>query len=128
MTKKIALVLAVVACLARAGTVRRRRPAAGSAAPAAAAPASAAGPIIMPILAAVKPTDRTNGDPDGSLAERQRYCHQRSGSESRSLTCSIRLANQGRVNFAWTLLCGTIMFMQAGLRWSKRALTQNATP
>ena len=71
MTKKILLVLAVVSCLARGGTALAQAPAPEPAA-AAPAPAAQATPAALPITdadlkAAVKPTDRANGDPDGAL-------------------------------------------------------------
>jgi hypothetical protein len=65
MTKKIVLVLAVALCLMAGGTAKAQAP---EPAAAAAQAAPAAAPITDAALkAAVKPTDRTNGDPDGSL-------------------------------------------------------------
>src|SRR4029077_932124 len=71
MTKKIVLVVAMMSCLMRAGTVHAQTPAPDAqpaAAPAAAQPAVSVAPITGADLnAPVKPTDRANGDPDGSL-------------------------------------------------------------
>jgi hypothetical protein len=68
MTKKLVLVLAVVSCLARAGTALAQAPTPApepAAAPAAAAAVPAAVAITdADLKAAVKPTDRANGDPE----------------------------------------------------------------
>ena len=84
MTKKIVLVVAMLSCLTRAGTVHAQTPAPDAqppAAPAAAqAPPSAAPITDADLKAAVKPTDRANGDPDGVAdRHRERHRHQRSG-------------------------------------------------
>ena len=121
MTKKIVLVVAMVSCLARAGTVHAQAPAPDAqppAAPAAAAGAAAAGPITdADLKAAVKPTDRANGDPDGALtgtANDIAISDPKAGLTVADVLNQIG-ANRIGVNFAWTLLCGfLIMFMQAG--------------
>jgi Amt family ammonium transporter len=128
MTKKIVLVVAVVSCLTRAGMVHAQTPAPAAqptAVPAAPAPPAAAAqatPSAVPITdadlkAAVKPTDRTNGDPDGSLtgtANDIAIADPKVGLTLADVLNQIG-ANRIGVNFAWTLLCGfLIMFMQAG--------------
>jgi hypothetical protein len=120
MIKKIAFVFLVVSCLARAGTVRAQAPAAEPLA--AAAPAAQTAPRGGPITeadlkAAVKPTDRQNGDPDGSktgTANDIAISDPAAGLTVADVLNQIG-ANRIGVNFAWTLLCGfLIMFMQAG--------------
>ncbi|HET9833874.1 MAG TPA: ammonium transporter, partial [Vicinamibacterales bacterium] len=116
MTKKILLLLATALCLAR-GTALAQAP--EPAAPVAQAQAvSAATPITdTDLKAAVKPTDRTNGDPDGSLtgtANDITVSDAKAGLTMADVLNQIG-ANKIGVNFAWTLLCGfLIMFMQAG--------------
>src|SRR6187397_2862035 len=119
MTKKIVIVVAMVSCLARAGVVRAQAPAAAE--PAASAPAAAA-PSAMAITdadlkAAVKPTDRANGDPDGALTGTVNDIAISDAKAGLTLADVLNQigANRIGVNFAWTLLCGfLIMFMQAG--------------
>ena len=124
MTKKIVLVLAVVSCLARAGTALAQAPAPepAAAAPAVAAPAAAPAPAVVPITdadlkAAVKATDRANGDPDGALTGTVNdiaIADAKAGLTVTDVLNQIR-ANRIGVNFAWTLICGfIIMFMQPG--------------
>ena len=121
MTKKILLVLAVVSCLARGGTALAQAPAPepAAAAPAAAAQAAPAAVAITDadLKAAVKPTDRANGDPDGALtgtANDIAIADAKAGLTVADVLNQIG-ANRIGVNFAWTLLCGfLIMFMQAG--------------
>ena len=72
MTKKIAFVLLLMSCLARAGILHAQAPAADAqppTAPAAGSPAPrSAGPITdADLKAAVQPTDRAKGDPSGAL-------------------------------------------------------------
>ena len=67
MTKKIVFVFAVMSCLARAGTVRAQAPAPDAQPSRRAGAAAAASITAEDLKAAVKPTDRANGDPDGSL-------------------------------------------------------------
>jgi len=116
MTKKILLLLAVALCLAR-GTALAQAP--EPAAPAAQAQAAPAATTITDadLKAAVKPTDRTNGDPDGSLtgtANDITVSDAKAGLTVADVLNQIG-ANKIGVNFAWTLLCGfLIMFMQAG--------------
>jgi Amt family ammonium transporter len=117
MTKKIVLVLAVASCLARAGTILAQEPA--PAAATAAAP-SAPAPVAITdadLKAAVKPTDRANGDPDGALtgtANDIAIADAKAGLTIADVLNQIG-ANRIGVNFAWTLVCGfLIMFMQAG--------------
>ena len=119
MTKKIVLVLAVVACLARAATVLAQAPAAQPEPAAAAAPPAAAAVALTDadLKAAVKPTDRANGDPDGSLTGTVNDIAIADAKVGLTLSDVLNQigANRIGVNFAWTLLCGfLIMFMQAG--------------
>ena len=123
MTKKIVLVLAVVSCLARAGVVHAQAPAPTATEPA--ATAAAAAPATpsneanteADLKAAVKPTDRANGDPDGALtgtANDIAISDAKAGLTLADVLNQIG-ANRIGVNFGWTLLCGfLIMFMQAG--------------
>ena len=119
MTKKIVLVLAMVACLARAATVLAQAPAAQPEPAAAAAPPAAAAVALTDadLKAAVKPTDRANGDPDGSLTGTVNDIAIADAKVGLTLSDVLNQigANRIGVNFAWTLLCGfLIMFMQAG--------------
>jgi Amt family ammonium transporter len=119
MTKKIVLVLAMVACLARAATVLAQAPAAQPE-PAAAAASPAAAAVALTdadLKAAVKPTDRANGDPDGSLTGTVNDIAIADAKVGLTLSDVLNQigANRIGVNFAWTLICGfLIMFMQAG--------------
>jgi hypothetical protein len=121
MTKKIVLVVAMMSCLMRAGTVHAQTPAPDAqpaATPATAPPAVSVVPITGADLnATVKPTDRANGDPDGSLTGTANDIA--ISDPTVGLTVADVLnqigANRIGVNFGWTLLCGfLIMFMQAG--------------
>jgi len=109
MTKTIVLVLAVVCVLGGLESVHAQTQ----------APAAAAGVALTAedLKAAVKPTDRTNGDPDGSLtgtANDIAVSDAKAGLTVADVLNQIG-ANRIGVNFAWTLLCGfLIMFMQAG--------------
>jgi Amt family ammonium transporter len=122
MTKKLVLVIAIVACLTRAGTVRAQPPAPEAQPAAAPAAATQAAPSSAPIAAIdlkalVKPTDRSNGDPDGSLTGTANDIAVSDAAAGLTLTDVLNQigANRIGVNFAWTLLCGfLIMFMQAG--------------
>src|SRR5262249_17135696 len=72
MTKKIVLLVAIVWCLGRPGMVAAQTPtpeAPPASAPTAAAPAAPTAVAITDaeLKAAVKPTDRAKGDPDGAL-------------------------------------------------------------
>src|SRR5262249_58204368 len=80
--------------------------------------APSAAPITAAELnAAVKPTDRAKGDPDGSLTGTVNdiaIADPKAGLTIADVLNQIG-ANRIGVNFAWTLLCGfLIMFMQAG--------------
>src|SRR5262249_353568 len=80
--------------------------------------APSAAPITAAELnAAVKPTDRAKGDPDGALtgtANDIAIADAKAGLTVADVLNQIG-ANRIGVNFAWTLLCGfLIMFMQAG--------------
>jgi len=124
MTKKIVFVLAVVSCLAGAGTARAQAPAA--------APAAATGPITdADLKAAVKPTDRTNGDPDGSLTGTVNdiaIADAKAGLTVADVLNQIG-ANRIGVNFAWTLLCGfLIMFIRQASPSSRPACAARRTP
>ncbi len=111
-----------MSCLARAGTLHAQTPAAEPqppTAPAAASPASpSAGPITgADLKAAVKPTDRANGDPSGALTGTANDIAISDAAAGLTLADVLNQigANRIGVNFAWTLLCGfLIMFMQAG--------------
>src|SRR5262245_10430446 len=122
MTKKIVLIVATVWCLARPGVIAAQT--APPEAPPASAPTAAAqaAPSAAPITAAelsaaVKPTDRAKGDPDGSLTGTVNdiaIADPKAGLTIADILNQIG-ANRIGVNFAWTLLCGfLIMFMQAG--------------
>ena len=120
MTKKIVLVVAMVSCLARAGTVRAQAPAPDASRPRRGRRTGRrrALPITdADLKAAVKPTDRANGDPDGALtgtANDIAIADAKAGLTVADVLNQIG-ANRIGVNFAWTLLCGfLIMFMQAG--------------
>jgi len=120
MTKKLVLALAVVACLTGVRTVRAQAPAADSPPPATSAVAATQDgtPITEADLkAAVKPTDRANGDPDGALTGTVNDIAISDSATGLTLSDVLNQigANRIGVNFAWTLLCGfLIMFMQAG--------------
>jgi len=122
MTKKIVFLFLLVSCLARVGTLRAQTPAPEAQPPAAPAAAAAAapstGPITQPDLkAAVQPTDRTNGDPDGSKTGTANDIAVSDPAVGPTVTDVLNQigANRIGVNFGWTLLCGfLIMFMQAG--------------
>ena len=122
MTKKLVLVLAILACLTRAEFARAQAPAAApeSQPPAAAAVAAAPSGVAISeadLKAAVKPTDRANGDPDGSLTGTVNDIAISDPAKGLTLADVLNQigANRIGVNFAWTLLCGfLIMFMQAG--------------
>src|SRR6186997_635663 len=109
MTKKIVLVLAMVCVLGGLESVRA--PAAASAAP------SALGLTAEDLKAAVKPTDRANGDPDGALTG---TVNDIAISDAAAGLTVADIANQvGQnqiaINFVWTLVAGfLVMFMQAG--------------
>jgi len=122
MTKKIVLLVATLWCLAPPGMVAAQT--APPEAPPVSAPTAAAqaAPSAVPITdaelkAVVKPTDRANGDPDGSLtgtANDIAIADPKAGLTIADVLNQIG-ANKIGVNFAWTLLCGfLIMFMQAG--------------
>src|SRR5580765_7926558 len=122
MTKKLVLVVTVVASLTGAGIARAQTPAPETQPPAAPAAAAAAAAAVAPITdadlkAAVKATDRANGDPDGSLTGTVNDIAMADPAKGLTLTDVLNQigANRIGVNFAWTLLCGfLIMFMQAG--------------
>jgi len=122
MTKKIACVLLLMSCLAGAGTLHAQPPAAEPqppAAPAAASPApqSAGGITGADLKAAVKPTDRANGDPSGELTGTVNDIAISDAAAGLTVADVLNQigANRIGVNFGWTLLCGfLIMFMQAG--------------
>src|SRR5262245_5308160 len=136
MTKKIVLVAALVSCLTHAGMARAQAPApepGAAAAPEAATttappeattattaepePAGASAITEAALKAAVEPTDRANGDPDGALtgtASDIAVSDPKAGLTIGDVLNQIG-ANRIGVNFAWTLICGfLIMFMQAG--------------
>jgi Amt family ammonium transporter len=117
MTKKIVFVFLLMSCLAGAGTLRAQTPA-PEAQPTAAPAAPSTAPITEADLkAAVKPTDRANGDPDGSLTGTVNDIAISDPKVGLTLTDVLNQIGADRigVNFAWTLLCGfLIMFMQAG--------------
>src|SRR5882672_8246850 len=113
MTKKLVLVVAMVACLTRAGAVRAQAPAPEDH-PAATAAQTA--PTNVPITeadlkAAVKPTDRANGDPDGSLTGTVNDIAISDPKVGLTLADVLNQigANRIGVNFAWTLLCGFLI-------------------
>ena len=120
MINKLVLALAVVACLTGVRTVRAQAPAADSPPPATSAVAATQDgtPITEADLkAAVKPTDRANGDPDGALTGTVNDIAISDSATGLTLSDVLNQigANRIGVNFAWTLLCGfLIMFMQAG--------------
>jgi ammonium transporter, Amt family len=126
MTKKIVLLVAMVSCLARAGSAyaQAQTPApeaqlaVAPSAPAAGLPATTGVALTdADLKGAVKPTDRTNGDPDGSLtgtANDIAIADPKAGLTVTDVLNQVG-ANRIGVNFAWTLICGfLIMFMQAG--------------
>ena len=127
--KKVWLAFAMMCCFALVGAAQAP-PGAQPAVPAAvpAAPPAAA-PTAVPftdadLKAAVKATDRTNGDPDGALTGNATDIAVSDPKAGLTLTDVLNQigANRIGVNFAWTLLCGfLIMFMQAGFAWSKPA-------
>src|SRR6185436_15089944 len=105
--KKFVIALALLGCLAHAEAARAQAPAA----------AAAVAITDADLKAAVKPTDRANGDPDGSLtgtANDIAVADPKAGLTVADVLNQIG-ANRIGVNLAWTLLCGfLIMFMQAG--------------
>jgi Amt family ammonium transporter len=116
---KFVLALAVMSCLAHAGSARAQAPAAepSAATPPAAVAVTSTAITDADLKGAVKPTDRTNGDPDGSLtgtANDITVSDAKTGLTIADVLNQIG-ANKIGANFAWTLLCGfLIMFMQAG--------------
>src|SRR6186997_16961 len=109
MTKKIVLVLAMVCVLGGLESVRAQTQ----------APAAAAGVALTAedLKAAVKPTDRANGDPDGALTGTVNDIAISDAAAGLTVADVLNQigANRIGVNFGWTLLCGfLIMFMQAG--------------
>jgi Amt family ammonium transporter len=124
MTKKILLIVALVSCLGRAGAVHAQapepaaQPAVTPSAPAAVVPVAAAVALTdADVKAAVKPTDRANGDPDGSLTGTVNDIAIADATKGLTITDVLNQigANRIGVNFTWTLICGfLIMFMQAG--------------
>jgi Amt family ammonium transporter len=111
ITKRLLLACAFAWCLAPVGIASAQTPAPPAA-------AVAAAPITdADLKAAVVPTDRTNGDPDGSLTGTATDIAVADAAKGITIRDVLNQIGQNKigVNFAWTLLCGfLIMFMQAG--------------
>jgi Amt family ammonium transporter len=128
MTKcslKILLCLATFWCLSATGMAQGQQPAA-PAVPAS-PPAIAASVPVTSADFKTTPTDRTKGDPDGSLtgtANDIAVSNAETGLTMADVLNQIG-ANRIGINFAWTLLCGfLIMFMQAGFAVVETGLTR----
>jgi Amt family ammonium transporter len=127
MTIRIALATVLLSSLLHAGLANAQAAPSEPASAAGTAPAAMAAAANAPpagaaltdaeLKAAVKATDRANGDPDGSLtgnATDIAVSDPKAGLTLADVLNQIG-ANRIGVNFAWTLLCGfLIMFMQAG--------------
>jgi len=122
MTKcslKILLCLAIFWCLSTTGMAQGQAPTA--------APAAAASVPVMSTDFKTTPTDRTNGDPDGSLTGTATDITVSSSDAGLTIADVLNQigANKIGINFAWTLLCGfLIMFMQAGFAVVETGLTR----
>jgi Amt family ammonium transporter len=115
--RRIFLGIAMLCCFTMVASAQGQAPPAG--APAGLTPAD--------LKAAVAATDRTNGDPDGSLTGTASDIAVSNAEEGLTLKDVLNQigANKIGVNFAWTLLCGfLIMFMQAGFAVVETGLTR----
>ena len=128
MTKcslKILLCLATVWCLSMTGKAQGQPPAA-PAAPASPPAIAAATPVTSTDFKTTA-TDRTNGDPDGSLTGTASDIAVSDAAKGLTMADVLNQigANRIGINFAWTLLCGfLIMFMQAGFAVVETGLTR----
>jgi Amt family ammonium transporter len=130
--KKVLLAFAISCCFGLVGAAQApTEPAAPAAVPATPPPPAAAAAAVpftdADLKAAVKATDRANGDPDGALtgnATDIAVSDPKAGLTLADVLNQIG-ANRIGVNFAWTLLCGfLIMFMQAGFAVVETGLTR----
>jgi Amt family ammonium transporter len=135
MTKrKIFLGLAMLWCVSIVGMAQGQAP--PPAAPIPASPPAVAAATTPPDAGTTAitqgdlkttATDRTNGDPDGSLTGTASDITVSNAEKGLTLADVINQvgANKIGINFAWTLLCGfLIMFMQAGFAVVETGLTR----